>query len=177
MLVLLYVWHFLRRVKWISLPACLVDTASSQSTLLYLHSIDRNLSCHSKWRCSIWVSVHCLFHVWLHEVLHKVYKAISFYLCIVLQVYWLYTCFICHIVTTVILSSSCASSEYPWITSRRLLWVSNLSWTVSNSHLHLSKFWKLHGGGNPRFEPAPAENFPCVVCVHFYIVYCILYVL
>ena len=47
-----------------------------------------------------------------------------------MQVYWLHTCLICHTVTTVILSSLCASSEYPWITSRRLLWVSNLSHQV-----------------------------------------------
>ena len=37
---------------------------SSQSASLYLCSTDRVLPCHWKWRHSIWISVHCPFHVW-----------------------------------------------------------------------------------------------------------------
>ena len=59
-------------LKWISLPACLVDAVSSQSASLYLHSIYCGLPCHSKWWRSIWISVHCPFHIWLREILHKV---------------------------------------------------------------------------------------------------------
>ena len=38
-----------------------------------LNAIYHGLPCHSKWWRSIRISVHCPFHVWLREVLHKVY--------------------------------------------------------------------------------------------------------
>ena len=41
--------------------------------MVWLHFIDSNLLYHSKWHRSTQISVHSLFHVWLHEVLHEVY--------------------------------------------------------------------------------------------------------
>ena len=43
-----------------------------------LKRLYRGLLCHSKWRHSIRISVHCPFHVWLREVLHKVYRPLPF---------------------------------------------------------------------------------------------------
>ena len=60
--------------KQVNLPTCITDAVNLQSTSLYLHSVDRSLSCHSKWRRSIQISVHCPFHVRLPEVLHTVYN-------------------------------------------------------------------------------------------------------
>jgi len=117
---------------------------------------------------------------YMRYCIRSIRHAISLYLYIVVQVYWLHTCLICHTVTTVILSSLCASSEYPWITSRRLLWVSNLSHQVEQFLIPTptSKFWKLHGGGNPRFEPVPCWEFPlhgvCTLLYHvLYTVCCV----
>ena len=35
-------------------------------------SIDCDHFCHSKWQCSIWLSIHYLFHVWLREVMTSI---------------------------------------------------------------------------------------------------------
>ena len=48
---------------------------SLQSASLYLS--DHVLPFHSKWRRSIWISIHCSFYFWLHEVLHKVYLLVN----------------------------------------------------------------------------------------------------
>ena len=50
---------------------------SSQSASLYLSAIDHVLPSHSKWRCSIRISIHCSFYFWLCEVLHKVYLLVN----------------------------------------------------------------------------------------------------
>ena len=39
-----------------------------------------SLFCHSKWRHSIRISIHCPFYVWLREVSHKVYMHICMYI-------------------------------------------------------------------------------------------------
>ena len=38
--------------------------------------IDCGLPCHPKWQRSIWISIHFPLHVWLCDVLHKVYTYI-----------------------------------------------------------------------------------------------------
>ena len=49
------------------LTCSLIDAVSSQSTSLYLSSLDLVLPCHSKWQRSIRISVHCPFYMWLCE--------------------------------------------------------------------------------------------------------------
>ena len=37
---------------------------------------DRGLPCHPKWQHSTWIFIHFPLHVWLRDVLHKVYTYI-----------------------------------------------------------------------------------------------------
>ena len=69
-------------------PTHMPHWCSELAKCFTVRSIVHGLPCHSKWQHSIRIYVHCLFHIWLCEVSHKVYSQSS--LCEVARIskYW-----------------------------------------------------------------------------------------